>query len=286
MPKASFCRVLPKAATHSPCCRCALQILAKSVLDKHLGTCLDQLEARQQQQQEPAAESDGEAPAAESDPVAVTAAAAADGGNDHDNHDGGMENKCMATPFSLPIATADVPRDRSAPVSCGSIRPSSSTSCLAGSCGSACELIVLQDIAIINKSSSCPNLTGHCTSGIPGDCASSSSSRRILPLLACLPRSDAANWQAVCNNISRSSDCNSTGYAPMLDTTCSEAGDGSSCFDTTCCICFELPNAVILAGCRHTLCFGCARSILAATTTIKPAACPFCRQSVGGFLAV
>ncbi|KAF8055395.1 XBAT31 [Scenedesmus sp. PABB004] len=59
----------------------------------------------------------------------------------------------------------------------------------------------------------------------------------------------------------------------------------SSCASEALCgICFDVPCAAALAGCGHRLCVGCARCIVAVSAADKPAACPFCRQSVGGFV--
>jgi hypothetical protein len=54
----------------------------------------------------------------------------------------------------------------------------------------------------------------------------------------------------------------------------------------TCSICFDAVSSAMVEGCRHCMCIGCARSIVAATATVKPAACPFCRQGVARFVPV
>lgn len=64
---------------------------------------------------------------------------------------------------------------------------------------------------------------------------------------------------------------------------------GSSCSedaasDAVCHICMDRAVGVAVAGCRHPLCFRCARRLCAAGDHALPQ-CPFCRQPIDGFSA-
>lgn len=63
------------------------------------------------------------------------------------------------------------------------------------------------------------------------------------------------------------------------------SSDGGGCCSELCHICMDRTVRVQVAGCRHNLCFGCARRLCNSHDHLLPQ-CPFCRQPINGFVAI
>jgi hypothetical protein len=57
----------------------------------------------------------------------------------------------------------------------------------------------------------------------------------------------------------------------------------ASLWEDICGVCLDRGNEVVLAGCRHQLCFDCARCIVSEGVGCRPPLCPFCRTCMTGF---
>jgi hypothetical protein len=266
-----------------------LQVLAKAALDKHLVSCLDQLESFTQQKAEKQAAEQLAAPsiaaaAAICSAAAVAAAAAgAETSAEHDSREvkvTGLHAVPSNASLSLLAADEDAAAVAAAEDGCNEQLECSGDSkykdipaagCDAACCSNAAEGGKTGAAAGNGKVSCCMGSLGRSSSqtSIASSC-------------------EAATWP--CSSSTACGSTSSGGSNIALQQAASvvdDSGDAaSSCCEVTCNICFDAVSTAMVVGCRHSMCVGCARSIVTTTTTVKPAACPFCRRGVAGFVPV
>lgn len=276
------------------CCVCAVQVLAKSALDTHLTSTLNQLEQQQKQQQEQQQQQQllllDKAEVEEEEqqeqqpvlPVGLTLSGlVADDDDVEEEVPPQPKHQCLAD-------LEDVTEQLGAPDIFGgnaSNGDAGAATCRCGSC----------------FGSPASQSTSYCSINGLGNSRGSSGSASSSSLASALERSNSGDVSGVGGCSACSASCidstfvqgpfcnNPAAYGThartlSIDSAIAESA-AASVTDRTCAICFDASATIMMAGCCHCVCVSCARSLLDSTTVSKPALCPFCRGGLSGFVA-
>lgn len=253
-------------------CWC-VQVLAKAALDQHLNGTLSQLEQQQEQQRQLSADlaQDFIAGALEVEEVEVDATAA------------GVQSAGCAGAGALrglPGRTSS-----SSSIQVTSVKGLDSTGLLGCSTGSpGCGMSSTATTPAASRSTSYGSISSLGSSSSHTCCVLTASVAGSSCSSAGLPHVGSSASLASCSSVGAAGGFHTRGVS--IDSTIAESVVASSLADHTCAICFDASANVMMAGCCHCVCTGCARSLLAQVKSVaKPALCPFCRAGLSGFVA-